>query len=27
VEGQWEENHPLDNDQPDSKNFVLPADI
>jgi hypothetical protein len=27
VEGQREENQPLDNDQPDSKNFVLPADI
>jgi hypothetical protein len=27
VEGQREENHPLDNDQPNSKNFVLPADI
>jgi hypothetical protein len=27
VEGQREENHPLDNDQPNGKNFVLPADI
>jgi hypothetical protein len=27
VEGQREENHSLDNDQPNNKNFALPADI